>query len=277
MGTGAASRAAPGADYRQRLPTIRRVSEESPFSIAAAYRFVPIADGAVLRERLFASGQRAGLKGTLLLAEEGINFTLAGAPPALRAWLGELQQDPRFAELELKLSRAAALPFRRLRVKLKGEIIRMNQPTVRPQAGRAPAVDGATLARWLAAGHCDEGRPVVMLDTRNAFEVDAGAFEGAIDWRLSRFSEFPQALAAHRHQLQDKTVVSYCTGGIRCEKAALWMAAQGVANVLQLDGGVLRYFETQARAGQAPHWQGDCVVFDDRGAVAADLSPTGEE
>ncbi len=253
------------------------MSDDSPISIAAAYRFVPIVDGPTLRERLFASGQQAGLKGTLLLAEEGINFTLAAAPRALHAWLGELQHDPRFAVLDIKFSQATALPFRHLRVKLKGEIIRMNQPTVRPQAGRAPAVDGATLSRWLAAGHCDEGRPVVMLDTRNAFEVDAGAFEGAIDWRLSRFGEFPAALAAHREQLRGKTVVSYCTGGIRCEKAALWMAEQGVPHVLQLDGGVLRYFETEARAGMAPHWRGECVVFDDRGAVAADLSPAGRE
>jgi UPF0176 protein len=251
------------------------VFEESSVSIAAAYRFVPIADAPALRERLFDSAGQAGLKGTLLLAEEGINFTLAGAPAALRTWLDALQEDPRFESLEIKFSQAATLPFRHLRVKHKGEIIRMNQPTVRPQAGRAPAVDGATLARWLAAGRCDAGRPVVMLDTRNAFEVDAGAFKGALDWRLSRFSDFPAALARHRQALQDKTVVSYCTGGIRCEKAALWMAAQGVPHVLQLDGGVLRYFETQARNGQAPHWRGDCVVFDERGAVAADLSPAG--
>jgi UPF0176 protein len=249
------------------------VDQDSTVSIAAAYRFVPIADGPELRERLFASAALAGLKGTLLLAGEGINFTLAGAPAALRAWLHRLQQDHRFASLDIKHSQAAALPFRHLRVKLKGEIIRMNQPTVRPQAGRAPAVDAATVARWLATGHCDAGRPVVMLDTRNAFEVDAGAFAGAIDWRLSRFSEFPAALAANAAQLRHKTVVSYCTGGIRCEKAALWMAEKGLTNVLQLDGGVLRYLETQASGGQAPHWRGDCVVFDDRGAVAADLSP----
>ncbi len=242
-------------------------------AIAAAYRFVAIADGPALRERLVADADAAGLKGTLLLAEEGINFTLAGEPQALHGWLQALQEDPRFAALDIKHSRAAALPFRHLRVKLKREIIRMNQPTVQPQAGRAPAVDAATLARWLAAGHCDAGRPVLLLDTRNAFEVDTGAFDGAIDWRLQRFSEFPVALAVHRQQLQGKTVVSYCTGGIRCEKAALWMAAQGVDHVLQLDGGVLRYFETQATGAAAPHWHGDCVVFDDRGAVAADLLP----
>ena len=225
----------------------------------AAYRFVDIADGAALRERLVASA--AGLKGTVLIAPEGINLVLAGPPDALRGWLDALREDPRFAGLEAKESFSDTVPFRHLRVKLKREIIRMNHPAVRPAAGRAPAVDAATLARWLAAGRCDEGRPVVMLDTRNAFEVDAGAFEGAIDWRLAKFSDFPAALDAHRAELEGKTVVSYCTGGIRCEKAALLMHERGLPHVLQLDGGILKYFET---VPQAPHWHGECFVFDDR-------------
>jgi UPF0176 protein len=109
----------------------------------------------------------------------------------------------------------------------------------------------------------------VMLDTRNAFEVDAGAFEAALDWRLHKFSDFPEALAVHAAELQGKTVVSYCTGGIRCEKAALWMAQQGLPHVLQLDGGILRYFEQTAGA---PHWRGRCVVFDEREAVDTTLA-----
>lgn len=245
------------------------------FAIAATYRFVPINDGERLRDQLQASTSRAGLLGTLLLAEEGINFTLAGAPAALHGWLTDLQADSRFAALDIKHSQASSPPFARLKVKLKAEIIRMNQPTVRPAAARAPAVDAATLARWLAAGQCDEGRPLLLLDTRNGFEVDAGAFDNALDWRLQRFSDFPVALAAHRAALEGSTVVSYCTGGIRCEKAALWMAAQGVPHVWQLDGGVLRYLETQTHpeGKSAPHWHGHCVVFDERGAVAADLTP----
>ena len=119
---------------------------------------------------------------------------------------------------------------------------------------------------------CDEGRPVVLLDTRNAVEVDEGAFEGALDWRLGKFSDFPAALEAHVGELRDKTVVSYCTGGIRCEKAALVMQDAGLTRVHQLEGGVLRYFED---TGNAPGWRGDCVVFDDRGALRNDLSPTG--
>ena len=237
--------------------------------VVAAYRFVDIDDGPALRDRLFAQAQAAGLQGTLLLAPEGLNLSLAGAPDALRGWMAALQADPRFADLDAKWHDAGRVPFGHLRVKLKREIICMNQPTVRPAGGRAPTVDAPTLARWLQAGRCDEGRPLVLLDTRNGFEVDAGAFEGALDWRLSKFSDFPEALQRHRGALEGKTVVSYCTGGIRCEKAALWMAQAGLPNVRQLDGGILRYFEQQAGA---PHWRGQCVVFDERQALDATLA-----
>ena len=237
--------------------------------VLAAYRFVEIDDCEALRQRLQGSAAAAALKGTVLIAPEGINVSLAGSAQAVRSCLAALLEDPRFAGLEYKTQAAETVPFRYLRVKVKPEIIRMNEPTVRPQAGRAPAVSAATLARWLASGLCDEGRPVVMLDTRNAFEVDAGQFEGALDWRLQRFSDFPAALRAHADELQGKTVVSYCTGGIRCEKAALWAAQSGMPHVRQLDGGILRYFEA---APGAPHWRGRCVVFDERGALAPDRS-----
>ena len=234
----------------------------------AAYRFVVLDDLEGLRERLLDRARAAALKGSILLAEEGINLFLAGAEVDARGFLSWLRSDARFADLQAKESWSDAQPFKRLRVKLKREIIRMDHPTIRPVDARAPAVDAATLARWLDAGHCDAGRPLLLLDTRNGFEVDAGRFAGAHDWRLQRFGDFPAALAAHRAELAGKTVVSYCTGGIRCEKAALWMAQAGVPHVLQLEGGILRYFE---QLPDAPHWQGRCVVFDERAAVA----PTG--
>ena len=237
-------------------------------TVLAAYRFVDISDVEALRDTLLARAQALALKGTVLLAPEGINLSLAGEPAALQQWLRALQADTRFAQLELKSHSAEAAPFKRLLVKLKREIIRMNELGVRPQTGRASAVDSHTLQRWLGQGHCDQGRPVLMLDTRNAFEVDAGRFEGALDWRLARFGDFPAALQKHREQLAGKTVVSYCTGGIRCEKAALWMAQQGVQHVHQLDGGILRYFEDLQPAA---HWQGHCVVFDERQALGPDL------
>jgi UPF0176 protein len=236
----------------------------------AAYRFVAIADPQAQRERVFARAQALALKGTVLLAGEGINLCLAGTAAAARdfvAWLGE---DERFAGLGVKESWSAAPPFRRLLVKVKREIIRMDRPAIRPECGRAPAVDAATLARWLDAGHDDAGLPVVTLDTRNAFEVDAGRFKGALDWRLTRFGDFPLALEGRRAELAGKTVVSYCTGGIRCEKAALLMREAGVANVLQLDGGILGYFETTG----GRHFEGDCFVFDARETLLPTLAPT---
>jgi len=241
-----------------------------PILNVAAYRFVPLADPVGLRELLLARALAAGLKGTILLAEEGINLYLAGEPDTLRGFMEGLQADPRFADLPLKESFSDTHPFKRLRVKVKREIIRMNLPAIRPIEGRAPAVDAATLARWLRAGRCDEGRPVVLLDTRNGFEVDAGAFEGAVDWRLNKFSDFPMALEAHKAEFDGKTVVSYCTGGIRCEKAALVMRQAGIDHVHQLDGGILRYFE---QTEGAPGWRGGCFVFDERVALDPALHP----
>jgi UPF0176 protein len=154
-------------------------------------------------------------------------------------------------------------------VKIKREIIRMNHPTIRPEAGRAPAVDAQTAARWIADGHDDVGRPVVLLDTRNDFEVEAGTFVGAIHWNLTKFTEFPQALLDHKDELAGKTIISFCTGGIRCEKAALFMGEVGVENVYQLDGGILKYFEETGGIG----YQGNCFVFDERRTVDAALAP----
>ncbi|MEK9804112.1 MAG: sulfurtransferase [Curvibacter sp.] len=234
----------------------------------SAYKFVPLPDAPALREQLQARGLALALKGTVLLAEEGINLFLAGTETAVREFVARLRQDERFADLAPKESWSAQVPFRKLRVKVKCEIIRMNHPTIRPAAGRAPAVAATTVKRWLDQGHDDEGRPVVTLDTRNAFEVDHGSFEGAIDWRIAKFSEFPAALQAHKDELAGKTVVSFCTGGIRCEKAAIYMQQAGLDHVYQLEGGILKYFE---EAGGA-HYRGDCFVFDEREALGSDLA-----
>jgi UPF0176 protein len=236
----------------------------------AAYRFVQLADLPALRERLLAQAAHLQLRGTILLAEEGINLFLAGAPEAVAAWLGLLQADARFAHFEVKRSHSETQPFKRLKVKIKAEIIRMNHPAIRPADGRAPAVNAQTLARWIAQGHDDEGRPLAMLDTRNGFEVDAGAFADAIDWRLTKFSDFPAAIEQHRDALKDRTVVSYCTGGIRCEKAAIVMRELGLDHSYQLEGGILKYFEETG--GTAPGWSGRCFVFDERVALDTDLA-----
>lgn len=237
----------------------------------AAYRFVALDDPEQWRHRVLAQAQRATLRGTVLIAPEGLNLVLAGAPGAVRGVIGWLREQPGFDGLEVRESESAAVPFAHLRVKVKREIIRMDCPTIRPETQRAPALPPETLARWLDAGVDDEGRELVLLDTRNAFEADLGRFRGARDWRLARFGEFPQALQAHRGELAGKTVVSYCTGGIRCEKAALLMRASGVEHVWQLDGGILGYF---ARIG-ARHFEGDCFVFDARGTLNDTLGATG--
>ena len=236
----------------------------------AAYKFVALDDLPALQTALLNTLQARGIKGTVLLAGEGINLFLAADSSGIHDFLAWLRTDARFAALEIKKSWSATQPFARLLVKIKPEIIRMNHPAIRPLAGRAPAVDAATLKRWLASGHDDQGRPVVTLDTRNAFEVDVGTFNNAIDWRIDKFSEFPQAVIDHREELAGKTIVSFCTGGIRCEKAAIYLQEAGVKNVYQLDGGILKYFEECGHA----HFDDECFVFDDRRAVDAALKPS---
>ena len=234
----------------------------------SAYKFTPLTDTLELRELLLARAQALKLKGTILLAEEGINLFLAGPPEAVRRFVAQLHTDPRFGDITPKESWSDNQPFKKMLVKVKGEIIRMNHPAIQPAQGRAPAVPAETVRRWLAQGTDDEGRPVVTLDTRNDFEVDEGSFEGAIDWRITKFTEFPDALRAHKAELVGKTVVSFCTGGIRCEKAAILMRKEGLENVYQLEGGILKYFEET----DGKHYTGGCFVFDERRALGSDWS-----
>ncbi|WP_345781168.1 sulfurtransferase [Dyella silvae] len=235
----------------------------------SAYRFVSLDDLPELRERIRERCEALSLKGTILLAPEGINLFLAGPSEPIDTFMDWLRTDPRFAGLEPKVSISDEVPFGRMRVRLKKEIITMRMPTIRPEGGRAPSVAPVKLQRWLAQGHDDDGREVVLLDTRNDYETDVGLFNNAVDYRIASFTEFPAAIAADRARFENKTVVSYCTGGIRCEKAVLHMQDIGIGNVYQLEGGILKYFEET----DGTHWQGDCFVFDERGAVDKDLAP----
>lgn len=240
----------------------------------SCYKFVALPDAPALRETLLERALAAELKGTILLAEEGINFFLAGPAAQVHGFVDALRTDARFADLAPKESWSSDVPFRKMLVKVKREIIRMDHPAIKPAHGRAPSVSPARLRQWLEQGHDDAGRPVVTLDTRNDFEVDAGAFESAIDWRIAKFTEFPAALQSHQAELEGKTVVSYCTGGIRCEKAAILMREQGLEHVYQLEGGILKYFEETDGA----HYRGGCFVFDERRVLdpALDTVPTSE-
>ena len=238
----------------------------------AAYRFVEIADVPALVESLRARLADAGLRGSVLVAPEGINMFLAGESQALRGFVAWLQGDPRFADMPLKWSESSAVPFRKLQVKSKPEIISFRQRGLDPIGARAPAVDPATLARWIEAGVDDGGRQIALVDTRNQQEVAYGSFIDAITLPIDKFTDLPAALEAHRQELQDKTIVSFCTGGIRCEKAAIWMQQAGYENVLQLDGGILGYFEKVGGFG----YHQRCFVFDERVALDPHLQPLVE-
>ncbi len=235
----------------------------------AAYHFTPIDAPDALADELRERAQADGLRGTMLVAGEGINLFLAGADAKVHGFLDALRVQPRFAGLIAKFSRSHRQPFARLKVKVKQEIISFRRENASPLAGRAPAVEPQTLARWLDQGHDDSGKPVVMLDTRNREEFGHGTFANALTLPIDNFTDLPHALEPHRDTLREATVVSFCTGGIRCEKAALWMQADGMDNVLQLDGGILGYFEQVG----GRHYEGRCFVFDERVALDPELKP----
>ena len=237
----------------------------------AAYLFVPIADADALALRLRERAETDGLRGSMLVTPEGLNLFLAAAEAPLREFLGWLRADPRFAALHAKESWSAALPFKRLRVKRKAEIITFRRSDASPLAlgARAPTVAPQTLARWIAQGQDDAGKRLVLLDTRNRQEVAYGTFAGALTLPIDKFTDLPAALAPHREELRDATVVSFCTGGIRCEKAALWLRSDGMDNLLQLDDGILGYFEEVGGMG----YDGSCFVFDERVALDPQLQP----
>ncbi|HEY4372733.1 MAG TPA: sulfurtransferase [Burkholderiales bacterium] len=242
-----------------------------PYLNVSAYKFVELGALEALRAELRERCAAAGLKGTVLLSPEGINLFLAGMEAGLRGVLAWLAADVRFAGLPVKESWSAEQPFNRMLVKIKREIITMKRPQIRPMQERAPHVDAATLRRWLDAGRDDAGREIALLDTRNAFEVQVGTFENAIDPQIRSFSEFPAKVRELAPALAGKTVVTFCTGGIRCEKAVLYMQEQGFGHVYQLDGGILRYFEEEGGA----HYSGDCFVFDRRVALTPALLEAG--
>jgi UPF0176 protein len=236
----------------------------------AAYKFVTFDNTEELRPQYQALCKELGLKGTILLTPEGINMFVSGPRAQIDRYLAWVRSDARFADIEVKESYSEEQSHKRMLVKIKKEIITMRHPLIKPELGRAPSVDASTLKRWLDQGVDDAGKPVVMMETRNAFEVDVGTFENTVDYRIEKFTEFPAVAAAHKDEFAGKTVVTFCTGGIRCEKAAIHMKEIGYDSVYQLDGGILKYFEDVGGA----HYQGDCFVFDYRTALNPQLEPS---
>ena len=232
----------------------------------AAYQFADLDDLPGLRAHLLAEGRRLDMRGTILLTPEGVNIMLSGPTDNARAFADVLRSLPPLANMHIKESLSDEQSFNRFLVKIKRETITFRQPGIRPADGRAATVSPETLARWIDEGHDDDGRDIAIIDTRNDFEVQVGHFHGAINPHIAKFTELPAALEAHRPQLAGKRIVTYCTGGIRCEKAALWMAANGYDHVVQLDGGVLDYFGGK-------HWDGELFVFDRRVSLTTDLAP----
>ena len=230
----------------------------------AGYKFVSLDALDDLKTTLDRRCRELDLKGTILLSFEGINIVLAGNEQAITEFQALIRADARLADLRFKRSESAFQPFDRMLVKIKKEIITLRVSGLDPAKERAPAIAPAELKRWL-----DEGRDVVLLDTRNAFEVEAGTFDNALDLRLGAFGQFAKAVDELDPSLKDKTIVAFCTGGIRCEKAAPVLIGKGFRNVFQLDGGILQYFE---ECGDA-HFKGNCFVFDQRVALDGNLEP----
>ena len=234
--------------------------------VAALYKFVTLKDFAGLRQPLLVAMKAHGVKGTLLLAEEGINGTISGGRNAIDGFLGELKSDPRFADIDHKESFCDEAPFYRSKVKLKKEIVTIGIDGVDPNTQGGTYVEAKD---WNALISDPD---VLLIDTRNDYEVALGTFEGAADPKTSSFGEFPKFVGANLDPARHQRVAMFCTGGIRCEKASSYMQSQGFREVYHLKGGILKYLEEVPK--EQSKWQGECFVFDHRLAVGQGLVPT---
>ena len=231
----------------------------------SCYKFAALDRLEERKEGLLALCREQGLKGTVLLAAEGINFFLAGTPAQLTVVVDFIRTFPGLADIKPKESPSSHQPFKRMLVKVKKEIISFGIEGVDPVGKPSPKISAAQLKVWL-----DEGRPLVLLDTRNDYEVRLGTFKGALPAGVANFRDFPEAVRKLPAELKSQPVVMFCTGGIRCEKAGPFMEMEGYTNILQLDGGILKYFEEVGGA----HYDGECFVFDNRVGVGPDLRET---
>ena len=233
--------------------------------VAAIYKFVKLGDCAALRAPLQVQCDALGITGTLLLAEEGINGTIAGTRSGIDRILEYLRSDPRLADLQHKESSAELPPFYRMKIKLKKEIVTMGVPDIDPteQSGHYVKPED-----WNALISDPD---VLLVDTRNNYEVEVGTFKGAIDPRITTFREFPDYVKQHFDAEKQPRVAMFCTGGIRCEKASAYMLQQGFPEVYHLQGGILKYLENVP--AEESLWQGECFVFDQRVAVGQGLTP----
>lgn len=242
------------------------MSEQQPFLIAALYKFVRFDDPTTIKPDLLALCETHDVQGTILLAQEGINGTIAGSDAGIAAVVEHIRSLPGCRDLEPKFSRAAERPFYRMKVRLKREIVTMGQPDLDPVDGVGTYVDPHD---WNALV---DDPDTIVIDTRNDYEVGIGTFVGAIDPETPSFRDFPEWFRAKRDELSGDTqpkVAMFCTGGIRCEKATAFLKSEGMENVFHLKGGILKYLEEVPE--EESRWEGECFVFDERISVTHGL------
>jgi len=232
-------------------------------TVAALYHFTRFPDPAALKPGLVDFCTAQGVRGSLLLAKEGINGTIAGPRTGIDAVLAHIRALPGCADFEWKESTASEMPFKRMKVRLKREIVTMGQPDVDPTASVGHYVEAA---EWNALISAPD---VAVIDTRNDYEVAIGTFDGAIDPQTKSFGEFPAWWEANKHRFHNKRVAMFCTGGIRCEKSTNYLLGQGVEEVFHLKGGILKYLEEVPQTES--RWNGECYVFDGRVSVGHGL------
>ena len=236
---------------------------EAAYTVAALYRFASLPSWRALREPLAAFCCQRGIKGTLLLAHEGINGTVAGTDDAIRDLIVHLNGIPALAGLDVKYSQAAEMPFHRMKVRLKREIVTMGVEDIDPTRDAGTYVEPEHWNSLIA------DPDTVVIDTRNGYEVSLGTFQRAVDPQTESFREFPAWVQAQHNQLKGRKVAMFCTGGIRCEKATAYVRSLGVEDVFHLKGGILKYLETVPESESL--WQGECFVFDERVSVTHGL------
>ena len=229
------------------------------------YKFIPITDRKSLQEKILKHSNKLGLKGTVLISEKGLNFSIAGENEAIQDFINFLRSDKRFSEIDIKTTYNEYQPFRKMLVRIKKEIISMGIDEIDPFTFTGEKITPKELHEKL-----NNNEDIILLDTRNEYEVRLGTFEDAVDLNLDSFRDFPNKIMSLDQKMKNKEIVMFCTGGVRCEKASALMLKNGFKNVKQIDGGVIKYFEDTGGS----YWNGDCFVFDDRVALDKNLNET---
>lgn len=237
------------------------------FNNIAAYKFVKLQELGNLKLKLLKECNKLGIKGTILLSPEGINLMLSAPLDAIVAIKDFLASIPEFHDLSYKDSLSDSYAFKRMLIKIKAEIITLRDPAIDPSQLTGQYLSPVEFKQWL-----DEQRDILVLDTRNEFEMEYGTFNNAVNLHIERFTQFPEAIKQLDNSAKEKPVVMFCTGGIRCEKASAVMLNQGYKQVYQLDGGIFNYFQ---QCGNA-HYHGSCFVFDERVALNSNLEPLND-